>query len=111
MAAFCAMAIIAAPVGGAAEESPPLPRVLLVTFTDQPDDDGELFQAIRAQLSGTPLTLDQYGAEPLAEGETKPEAAARIAVETGASMLFWVEEVGVCQTFYYIPGKEIIIGA
>ena len=99
--------LIAVPLGGSADSGAPTPAVVMMTSSDEAVDDDELFLAIRAQLSGTPVLLDRYRADIAEESEMdNRQLAASVVDEAGASMVFWIEDGDVARTSYYIPGSD-----
>ncbi len=67
----------------------------------------ELYEAIRAQLSAAPLTLDRIHIDEGHAFVTAPrDNASKLAAENNAAMLFWIEDEDACRLYFYIPDSS-----
>ncbi len=66
-----------------------------------------IFQAVRAQLSGSSLSLDRYSWDgELHDWKSKTQAAAEVSAAFSASMVFWIEDRESLKVFFFIPSKS-----
>ena len=87
-----------------AESQQRLPVISMLEISGVTPTDPELYQAIRAQLSGAPLILGRIEIEDGSAFGANPQGlAAKSATESASAMVFWIEDRETCRLFFYIP--------
>ena len=89
-------------------ETEELPSVIILEIPEVTPYDNDLYRAIRAQLSATPIVLRRLS---LSEAQFQTDDAARstamLAAEQQAAMVFWIQDDGsVCTLFFYIATEK-----
>jgi hypothetical protein len=80
------------------------PKILMLEIAGAAKPDASLYEALLAQLSASPVTIDRtevskevnFNADPIGH-------AARLATQYDARMVFWIDDAEICRLYFYIP--------
>jgi hypothetical protein len=89
-------------------ESETFPKALMVETEGLTPNDPDLYNAIRAQLSASPLMLGRVHIERAEGVEFDPQGVvSRLSAENGAAMVFWIRDEAATSTmFFYLSGAS-----
>ncbi len=104
---FLLIMLVAKPCPAQEDYPKVLPKVIMLEVYGLTPYDTVLYQAIRAQLSASPLILDRVGLDYKNDFVVNPiENASRLAKENDAAMVFWIEDKESCRLFFYISDRN-----
>lgn len=80
------------------------PKILMLEIEGAAKPDASLYDALLAQLSASPVTIDRTEVSEEVNFNADPTRhAARLATQYHAGMVFWIDDAEICRLYFYIP--------
>ena len=83
------------------------PKILMLEIAGATKPDASLYDALLAQLSASPVTIDRTEVSEEVNFNADPTGhAARLATQYHARMVFWIDDAEICRLHFYIPDAK-----